>query len=185
MKAVRYAAVAAIATTLMACVSPRAVSPPHVITAAPVQAPAQLIALSDFDAAQVALPGFELQRDASGKAADAEASVVRNLTFATDSSIMSSHDVTRLAQLQVYLAANPNVDVRIEGYGDVLSSNERFQDLSLDRAHAVARALLANMRVNNVIVAVAGARRDQQKNAGLANITFLWPTAVPSLNAPN
>lgn len=146
------------------------------LTAVPIAAPSSII--SDFDAMRAALPGFDLERGAD-MAAPGEVSVVRDLVFDHGSSILSRVDVARLEPLHAYLRANPLVAVRIKGYGDRGNTTERAADLSLSRAHAVARALLTDMKVANDIAAAAAPRSEQTLNSGRAEIIFIRLAASP------
>lgn len=169
---------AAIAAALSGCASPAPLAYRAADTAAttaqgpPFEAPAPV---SAFDAIRAALPGFELQRGLGGASGN-EISVVRDLTFTRESSILSRAEVTRLSPLHAYLRANPSIKVRITGYGDGVNSPEREADLSLSRAQAVARALLTDMRVANSIDAKGAVL--PQHDVGRAQIVFALPSAV-------
>ena len=175
-----HVACAAMTATLAACApqqTPERVSVDISATMAvmPIMTTTPLV--SDFDIMRAALPAFDLERGASHTAFQHEISVVRDLVFTPDSSILSRAMVTRLAPLQVYLQANPSMAVRIEGYGDGVSTSARAADLSMARAQAVARALLADMKVTNVIVAKGAAVPQARNRAGGAEIMFFEPLA--------
>jgi outer membrane protein OmpA-like peptidoglycan-associated protein len=172
-----HVALAAAAAALTSCASPAPFDYTATDTAAIIaQMPAfeSPVPVSDFDAMRAALPGFDLQRTFDG-ASENEVSVVRDLTFTPQSSILSRADVTRLEPLHAYLRANPSIAVRITGYGDGSNAADRTADLSLSRAQAVARALLTDMRVANSIDAVGAPLPQQQQYSGRADIFFTRP----------
>lgn len=149
--------------------------------AAPAPPPATpaRAALSPFDAMRVALPTFELRQDAS--AAAGEVSVARDVTFPAESSILPRPQVDRLVPLQAYLRANPDTAVRIEGHGDGApgeSGREQDASLSQDRAQAVARALLTDMRIATqriTTVSAAPLSATRPRRAGWAEIILVAP----------
>jgi outer membrane protein OmpA-like peptidoglycan-associated protein len=136
------------------------------------------VPLSDFDIMQTELPGFDLRRSVDPMT-QYSVSVVRDLTFAPKSSILPRENVTRLAPLQTYLRANPSVAVRITGYGDGPNSGESERDLSLSRAHSVARVLVTDIKVANSVNAVSASMPQEAGYVGRAEIAFTRPVARP------
>jgi len=129
--------------------------------------------VSDFDVMRAALPAFDLQRNVAD--GGREVSVVRDLAFVTETSILSRDDVVKLLPLQVYLRANPLIDVRIEGYGDDVGSSERNDDLSMGRAQAVARALLTDIYIKNNVTTMIAKTPQSKGRSGRAEIFFIEP----------
>jgi outer membrane protein OmpA-like peptidoglycan-associated protein len=173
-----HVALAAATAALAACAFPMPSEYPTVDVAAmtaemPVYRTPVLV--SDFDAMRTALPGFDLQRSLD-RTSQRDVSVVRDLSFTPDSSILSQADVTRLAPLHTYLRENPTVAVQIKGYGDGANSAASDADLSLSRAQAVARALLTDMSVANTMVVAGAAMPQQKKHSGGAEIVFTTPS---------
>lgn len=172
-----HVALAVTAAALTSCASPAPFEYTATDAAAIIaQMPAfeTPVPVSEFDAMRAALPGFDLQRTLDGASAN-EVSVVRDLTFTPESSILSRADVTHLAPLHAYLRANPSIAVRITGYGDGANAADRTADLSLSRAQAVARALLTDTRVANRIEAAGAAMPQQKQYIGRAEIFFTRP----------
>jgi outer membrane protein OmpA-like peptidoglycan-associated protein len=128
---------------------------------------------TDYEVLRAALPDFDLQRRSEGPASNV--SVVRDLVFENNSTILSMPQVKRLAPLQTYLRANPRTTVRIEGNGDGGNSAERDTDLSMGRAQAVVRALLTDMMIANTIVAVSAPMPQAVQQSRHADITFITP----------
>src|SRR2546429_7494267 len=112
-----------LAAALAACASPPAASSSRAAeVAAPVVVTPIAPIVSDYEAMRSALPDFDLQRRADGPPTDI--SVVRDLVFDVNSSILSGPQVKRLVPLQAYLRAHPRTSVRIEGNGDGVNSPE-------------------------------------------------------------
>jgi outer membrane protein OmpA-like peptidoglycan-associated protein len=132
--------------------------------------------VTNLDSMRAALPDFAL-RDAS----DREVSVERMLAFDHNSPILSSSEIKRLALLQTYLRHNPTTTVRIEGYLGPANSGER-SSLALDRAQAIARALLTDMRIQNGISAVAAPQTSS--GASQAAIILITEQSLGSLGLP-
>ena len=127
--------------------------------------------VSDFDIMRAALPAFDLQRNVAE--GGREVSVVRDLGFLTETSILSRDDVVKLLPLQVYLRANPLIDVRIEGYCDNAIANERNADLSTGRAQAVARALLTDIYIKNNVTTMVAKTPQSAGRSGHAEMFFI------------
>jgi outer membrane protein OmpA-like peptidoglycan-associated protein len=169
-------ALAAMAAALTACASPQAApSPSAKVAAQPAPIAVAPIAppLSEYDSMRAALPGFDLQQRAGGPGSNV--SVVRDLVFETNSSILSMPQVKRLVPLQAYLRANPRTSVRVEGNGDGANTTERDTDLAMSRAQAVVRALLTDMMVANKIVASSAPMPQSAQHSRRADITFVTP----------
>lgn len=171
-------AFAAAAAALGACAS--AVPPPDAAAArmsaqvfddAAIAAPAQP-APAPFDAMRAALPTFDLQQNVPG----GEVSVVRDILFPPESSILSRPQLDRLVPLQAYLRANPATAVRIEGHGDAAS--EQDSDLPWSRAQAVARALLTDMRISTDRITADAGRRGEWGRAEIILVAPLIPQGV-------
>jgi outer membrane protein OmpA-like peptidoglycan-associated protein len=177
MRPFGHVALAAATAALASCASPVVSEYPRLDAAAmmaamPVyEAP---VLVSDFDAMRAALPGFDLQRTFD-RTAQYDVSVIRDLTFTADSSILSRADVARLLPLHAYLRENPSVAVLIKGYGDGANSAAAGTDLSINRAQAVARALLTDMRVATTLQSTGAAMPQHKQNAGRAEIVFTTP----------
>ncbi len=128
------------------------------------------IFMSDLDMMRAALPAFDLQTIDAGQ--EREVSVMRDLAFTAENSILTRSDVARLTPLQVYLRANPLIDVRIEGYGDSAVSTERNDDLSRSRAQAVARAILSDIYITNTVVTASARTPQPAARSGHIEIFF-------------
>jgi outer membrane protein OmpA-like peptidoglycan-associated protein len=172
------------ATALAACASPQTAgknlsgdSGAVVAAMPPGPAPSPV---SAFDQMRAALPTFDLQRSGAGVADGGDISVVRDVSFLADSSILSRPEVTRLEPLRSYLRANPSIEVRIEGYGDSRSAADRKVTLSLDRAQAVGRALLSDVMVVNTIVTVGAGMPQATVRSGSVEVMFVEPTKLQS-----
>jgi outer membrane protein OmpA-like peptidoglycan-associated protein len=177
----RHVGPAVVAMALAACASPpiRQESPSGgsaAVTAVPLRAAPSPV--SDFDRMRAALPTFELQR--RGDADAGEVSVIRDVNFSADSSILSRPEVVRLDPLRSYLRANPSIEVRIEGYGDGQSGADRNAALSLDRAQAVSRALLTDVMVENIIVTVGATMPQATARRGSVEVMFVAPAKLQS-----
>jgi len=129
---------------------------------------------SMLEAMRGALPSFDIPQHAT---LAGEVSVIRDLIFDAESSILSQVQVVRLEPLKAYLRANPKVNVRIEGYGDGGARAEREGDIALSRAYAVARALLTDIQVNNDITSIAVPLPDRSTRRGHADVTFILPAS--------
>jgi outer membrane protein OmpA-like peptidoglycan-associated protein len=172
-----HVALAAIAAALAACASsapPEYTAVDAATTIADVPAYEEPALVSDLDAMRAVLPDFDL-RENGDQMSQRGTSIVRDLTFIRESSILSRADVTRLAPLRAYLRANPSIAVRITGYGDGFNSAGREADLSLSRAQAVARALLTDINVTNSIDAMGALMPQQKQYFGRAEIVFTRP----------
>ncbi len=129
--------------------------------------------VSELDTMRAALPAFDLQTVYTAQ--EREVSVVRDLAFTSENTILSRNDVARLIPLQTYLRANPSVDVRIEGYGDGAIPTERNADLSRGRAQAVARAILSDIYITNTVVSAVAKTPQPAARSGHAEIFFIGP----------
>jgi outer membrane protein OmpA-like peptidoglycan-associated protein len=67
--------------------------------------------------------------------------VLRDVMFDTGSATLRAGADNRLAPLITYLRSSPTTTVRIEGHTDNTGTSAHNDDLSLDRANAVARAI--------------------------------------------
>ncbi|MBY0510360.1 MAG: OmpA family protein [Rhodospirillaceae bacterium] len=181
MNSLRHVALAAAAAALAACAPPpmtheNVSAGSAAVAAMPVRAAPSPV--SDFDRMRAALPTFALQR--SGGADHGDVSVVRDVNFPADSSILSRSEVMRLEPLRSYLRANPSIEVRIEGYGDSRSAADRNVALSLDRAQAVSRALLTDVMVENTIVTVGAVMPQATARSGSVEVMFVAPAKLQS-----
>ncbi len=77
--------------------------------------------------------------------------VLHDVMFDTNSALLRSGSVDRLNPLIAYLKAAPATTVRIEGHTDNTGTVEHNNELSLDRANAVKRALMVSSTVTNTI----------------------------------
>jgi outer membrane protein OmpA-like peptidoglycan-associated protein len=107
---------------------------------------------------QIQAPGYQLlseRRVLDQRSADARVDTLwlqpiksgqrtrlENLYFATDSDVLLPESQPELASLAAWLAANPNVRVRIEGHTDNQGSTAYNLDLSTRRARGVYLELI-------------------------------------------
>ena len=77
--------------------------------------------------------------------------VLHDVMFDTDSAQLRSGSVDRLEPLISYLRASPATTVRIEGHTDDTGSVQHNNELSLERANSVKRALMVSSTVTNSI----------------------------------
>lgn len=178
----KRAALAAAAALLTACASPQ--GPAEQVSFAIDAQLAELTTLvalpvvSDFDTMRAALPTFELERENASAPLRNEISVIRDISFEDNSPFVTRLDIGRIEPLKAYLRANPEMAVRIEGYGDGRNSSPRDADLSLSRAEAVGRAILTDIRIANSIVTVGAAMPQAMARTGSVEIIFVNP-ALP------
>jgi outer membrane protein OmpA-like peptidoglycan-associated protein len=132
--------------------------------------------VTDLDTMRAALPAFSLRDPA-----DREVSVERILGFPHDSQIVSSQDLKRLELLKIYLRNNPTVGVRVEGYFGPARTGEP-SSLALDRAQAIVRALLTDMRIQNAMSAVAAL--GPSSGTSQADIILIGQQSLDSLGLP-
>jgi hypothetical protein len=139
------------------------------------QAVAPLV--TKFEIMRSALPEFELLQQTSGN----EVSVERNLGFEPQSPIISSDEVRRISLLQAYLLTDPSLTVGVEGYfkRDRAGTEEA---LALDRAQALVRALLTDMRIKNDVTAVAAPRLGNA--AAQSAIIFIDANGLGQMQSP-
>ncbi|CCG07218.1 OmpA family protein [Pararhodospirillum photometricum] len=79
--------------------------------------------------------------------------VLQDVMFETGSAALRSGSSARLAPLMTYLRANPATLVRVEGHTDSVGSTAQNDDLSVERANAVARALTQDGTLTNQVQA--------------------------------
>jgi len=139
---------------------------------APVSAPP----VTGYDALVIALPTFDLERLYEAPSTYGEVSVVRDVSFEKDSSILAWSQIERLEALRTYLVANAATAVRIVGHGDGAALPEREANLAQARAQAVARALTFNLSVNNKMVFDAASASGQSVRNGTAEIIVVTPS---------
>ncbi len=77
--------------------------------------------------------------------------VLHDVLFDVDSSVLRPGAVNRLDPLIAFLHGSPTTTVRIDGHTDSSGAPGHNQELSLNRADAVKRALRANLSVANAI----------------------------------
>ncbi len=171
--AAALAALSACASSEMATEQPRAEVATAAAAVTPAPPPPPVV--SAFETMRAALATFNLQKNGSGPAAQNEISVVRDLYFTTDSSILPRVEINKLVPLQAYLRTHPLVNVRIEGYGDPANTTARNVDLSAGRAQALARALLTDLAIANSIVAVSAPKQQSAPQNGHAEIILVGP----------
>lgn len=144
----------------------------------PAAAPVPVAAVTpppSLESMRQALPAFDLKAVEPTHTTQREVSVVRDLPFPAEGSILTRDQVDLLAPLLLYLRANPDVAVRVEAYGDGNSSAMQETSLARDRAQAIVRALLTDVRVSNTITGgeAAGPHLGAYRSTG--KITFVIP----------
>jgi len=140
-------------------------------------APAMAPFITAYETMTSSLPQFALQRGYGGALAYGEVSVVRDVSFDPDSSILSWDQVQRLDVVQKYLIANPATTVRITAHGDNANASERTGNLATARAQAVGRALTVDMGVQNDVAISAANAAAGRSRAGTAEIILVMPPA--------
>ena len=96
----------------------------------------QLAAEARTDALRVELAGYEQRKTALGVTL-----ILRDLQFASASSVLSRGAEGRLAPLAAFLAKQPDARIQIAGHTDSQGSAESNMDLSARRAQSVAAYL--------------------------------------------
>lgn len=175
-RATRVFSAIILAGTLGACSATQAVLPGPTPVAAIVDlgatAPAS-VSVSAIESMRTAMPEYDL-REAGDGSSPQSVSVMRDLPFAHDSTIVGRREAERLRPFVAYLVENPAVTVRIESYGNG-ATPERDAELGLSRAHAVARVLQTNLRVANRIVTASGKTPHSRATQNTAVITVTMP----------